>query len=155
MFLSCTTVSQASYPGAILIISVIGRASMHTRPDWRFRIADYPASCQSLTHLPVRHSGKGMDRIRINMNLVNCLFHLPSLNFALHAFYLHISISCLKCLSPCLDINIDASLPLRYLQARNPNWIKNPNSEALFFFFPFSISPYRPICECTHTPKYT
>lgn len=46
-----------------------------------------------------------MDRIRITMNPVNCLFHLPSLSFTLHGFYLWIWIFCLKCLSPCLDIN--------------------------------------------------
>lgn len=34
-----TTVSHPSQPEAIPIISVIGQASKHARPDWRFRKA--------------------------------------------------------------------------------------------------------------------
>lgn len=134
---------------------------------------------QSQTDLPVRlwHSGKGMDRIRISMNPVNCLFHLPSLSFTPRTFYLCIWIFCPKCLSPCLDINpkncsfshLKSVLALWASGAMRKYWcllpLKMPAGKKLPIglefqlwnpvFLPSSIFPYRTIWMYTHTHKST
>lgn len=114
-----------------------------------------------------------MDGIRINTNPVNCLFHLPSLSFTPHVFYLCIWIFCRKCLSPCLDINpkncsfsqIKSVLALWASGVMRKYWwllpLKMPAGKKLLpigseselwnlVFLP-SFHPFSKLCECTHT----